>query len=61
MISLAGSNLFGTRVILKYIVPFLIGKWIPLVGALSFLSVGLFVAIYFHNKEVSRQEQEWGM
>jgi len=57
ILSVLGGNLLSARLALK-IIPYLAAEWIPFVGFLPWLSVGLFVTTHFHNKHVEEREQE---
>lgn len=50
-------HIFGPRMGMKAIVLFL-PELIPGIGALSFLSVAMFVITHFHNKHVEEAENE---
>lgn len=52
-------RMFGPRMGFKAIVYFLM-EMVPGIGAISFLSVGMFVISHFHNKHVDDQEKEMG-
>lgn len=48
-------HIFGPRMGMKAIVYFLM-EVVPLIGAISFLSVGMFVITYFHNRHVDAEQ-----
>lgn len=51
-------GMFLPRQGLRRGLPFLLAEFIPFLGVLSFLSVGIFVVSIFHNKSVDRKLKE---